>query len=67
MTAMYTADFNAFRFYDDDAGEAASTQLAAQDTNHSINADSNVAFQLRARLDEVGCAAGDAMLDISLH
>ena len=66
MTAMYKADFNAFRFYDDDAGEAASTQLAAQDTNHSINADSNVAFQLRARIDEVGGADGDAMNDISL-
>lgn len=63
MTAMVAPDFNAFRFYDDDAGEAASTQLAAQDTNHSINVDSNAAFQLRLRVDEAGGADGDAMDD----
>ena len=66
MSAMFTPNFNAFRFYDDDGGEAASTQLAAQDTNHSINADSDVAFQLRVRVDEVGGVAGTSMDDFSI-
>lgn len=65
--SMFTPHFNAWRFYDDDAGEAASTALAAEDINHTINADSNVAFQFRARIDETGGADGTTMHDYQVQ
>ena len=67
MTAMFTPHFNAWRFYDDDGGEAASTQLEAQDTNHSFNVDSDNALQLRCRVDETGGADGSTMDDYQLQ
>ena len=64
MVAMFTPHFNASRFYDDDAGEAASAQLAAQDTDIIINVDGgDVAFQFRIRIDETGAADGTIMDD----
>lgn len=68
MVAMFTPHFNAFRFYDDDAGEATSAQLAAQDTNHSIDVDAgDQPFQFRARIDETGSASGTTMDDYPLQ
>jgi hypothetical protein len=65
---MFTPDFNAFRFYDDSAGEATSVSLtAAQDTDATVNADSNIAFQLRCRIDETGGADGSSMDDFQLQ
>lgn len=67
MVAMFTPHFNAFRFYDDDAGEAVSTQLAAEDTNININVSGgNISFQLRVRIDETGSADGSTMDDYQL-
>jgi len=67
MADMFTPHFNAFRLYDDDAGEATSAPLEAQDVNHSINVDSNVAFQVRCRIDETGNASGTTMDDYILQ
>lgn len=64
MVAMFTPHFNASRFYDDDAGEAVSTPLAAQDTDITVNVDGgNVALQFRGRIDETGGASGTTMDD----
>jgi len=58
----------AFRFYDDDAGEAASTPLANQDTNVTINVDAgNVPFQLRYRIQNAAAVAGAATDDYALQ
>ncbi len=67
MSAMFTNNFNAFRIYDSDAGEAASTPFAAQDTNYTIDATANVSFQLRTRIDEVGGADGTTMDDYAIE
>lgn len=66
--ASFTPAVDKFRFYDDDAGEDASTPLAAEDTNVTINVDSgNVPFQLRYRLQESGGVAGAATDDYDLQ
>lgn len=60
----FTPSLNAYRCYDDDGGEAASTPLAAQDTNPTIENASNVIFHLRCRVDEVGSGSvGGASTD----
>ncbi len=65
---MFTPHLNASRFYDDDGGEAASTQLAAQDTNVIINVDGgNQPFQFRVRVDETGGADGTTMDDYDVE
>jgi len=64
---MFTPHFNAFRFYDDDAGEATSAPLEAQDTDHSITVDANQAFQFRARIDETGNVDGSTMDDYAVE
>lgn len=63
----FTPDLKAFRFYEDDAGEAASTALAAQDIDISPNVDSDVAVQLRIRVDETGAIAGAGTDDYQLQ
>ena len=45
--AMFDPEFTKFRFYDDDAGEAASAPLENQDVDHTLNADSDVSIQVR--------------------
>lgn len=65
--AMNTNNFNAYRFYDSDGGEAASTQLEAQDTDITLNVDSDATIQLRVRIDEVGGADGSSMDDYQLE
>ena len=67
MVAMFTPHFNASRFYNDDGGEAGSTQIAAQDTNINPNVDSDFAFQFRARIDETGGADGTTMDDYQVQ
>lgn len=68
MVAMFTPHFNASRFYDDDAGEAASAALAAQDTAGDVDVSSgNKAFQFRARIDETGNADGSTMDDYGVE
>lgn len=68
MVAMFTNNFNAFRFYDDSGGEAASAQLAAQDVNITVNLDGgDVDIQFRARVDEVGGADGTTMDDYGVE
>lgn len=65
---VFSPNANAFRFYDDDAGEAASTPLANQDTNVSINVDGgNVAFQLRYRVQNTTAVAGATTDDYELQ
>lgn len=67
-TAVFTPAANKYRFYDDDGAEDASTPLANEDTNVTINVDSgNVPFQLRYRLQEGGGAAGAATDDYDLQ
>ena len=63
MSAMFTPTANAFRIYDDNAGEAASSPLEAQDVDHSFNVDSNNSLQIRWRVDEVGGVSGTTMDD----
>lgn len=68
MVPMFTRNFNAFRFYDDSAGEAASNALATQGTNITVNADSgDVDVQFRVRIDEVGGADGTTMDDYAVQ
>ena len=68
MVAMFIPHFNASRFYDDDAGEATSAQLAAQDTDAIIVVDGgNVAFQLRVRIDETDGGDGSTMDDYAIE
>lgn len=58
----------AYRFYDDDAGEAASTPLANQDTNITVNLDGgNVALQLRELIQNTTAVAGAAGDDYALQ
>jgi len=69
---MFTPHFNAFRFYDDDAGEATSAPLANQDTNIIVDTSGgNVQLQLRMRVDETGGADGattdDYRLDVDIN
>jgi len=66
-SATFTPDLKAFRFYDDDAGEAASTALAAQDIDISPNVDSDTSIQLRLRVDETGAVAGAGTDDYQLQ
>lgn len=64
MVAMFTPVVNAFRFYDSDAGEAASAPLANQDIDITVDVDGgNVALQYRVRVDETGSADGSTMDD----
>lgn len=68
MVAMFIPHFNAWRLYDDDGGEAASTQLAAEDTNATINVDGgDQPFQLRTRVDETDGGDGTTMDDYALE
>lgn len=68
MVAMFTPHFNAWRSYDSDGGEAASTALAAQDTAADVDVSSgDKAFQLRARVDETGGASGSTMDDYRIE
>lgn len=65
---FFTPVVQAFRFYDDDAGEATSTPLANQDTNVTINVDSgNVPFQLRYRIQATTAVAGSSSDDYALQ
>ena len=53
--AVFTPVVNAFRFYNDDGGEAASTPRTAQDTNIVVNVAKGDDFlHLRLRVDETG-------------
>ena len=64
----FALEFNAFRFYADDGGEANSTPLAAQDTNVTVNAaGSDVIVHLRVRFDETGGTNGDGTDDYRLR
>ena len=49
---------DAFRFYDEDGGEAASTALAAENTDVVINSTTNPDFQYRIRLQETNGQSG---------
>ena len=52
----FDVDADAFRFYEDDGSpsESASTALAAQDTNITVDVSSDVQLHLRYRVQEVG-------------
>lgn len=68
QATVFTPDLNAFRFYDSDAGEAASTALANQDTDISVDVSGgDVDLQLRLRVDEIGAVAGAATDDYQLQ
>lgn len=68
MTAMFTPRLDAFRFYQDDAGEAASTPLENEDTNHSLDVSGgNTAIQVRLLIQETAGDDGDAMHDYTLE
>lgn len=65
---MFTPHVNAWRFYDDSGGEAASNQLEAQDTDHDVDVTAgNVDLQLRFRIDETGGADGATTDDWQLQ
>lgn len=60
--------FNAFRFYADDGGEAASTPLAAQDTNITVDVSAgDVIIHLRCRIDEINGVDGNTTDDYSVQ
>ena len=55
----FTPEVAAFRFYDDDGDEDGSTQLAAQDTNVTVDAaDADDIVHLRLRVDETTGGVG---------
>lgn len=61
---MFTPHLRRFRFYDDSGGEAGSSQLAAEDTNISVDVTSgDVDIQYRVLIEETGNAAGSTMDD----
>lgn len=65
---VFSPSANAFRFYDDDAGEATSTPLANQDTNITVNVDGgNVALQLRLRIQATTAVAGATTDDYAIQ
>ena len=68
MVNMFTPHFTKSRFYDNDGGEAASTPLAAQDTDAIINVDGgDQPFQFRAMIEETGNASGTTMDDYPIE
>lgn len=44
---MFDPEFTKFRFYDDDAGEAASAPLENQDVDHTLTVDTDQSIQVR--------------------
>jgi hypothetical protein len=65
---LFSPSANAFRFYDDDAGEATSTPLANQDTNVTVNVSAgDVALQLRYRVQNTTAVAGAATDDFAIQ
>jgi hypothetical protein len=68
MGAMREPRLEKFRFYDDDAGEAASTPLADEDTNYTLTVDgTDPAIQIRILIQETGGADGVSMDDYTLQ
>jgi hypothetical protein len=66
--AVFAPEQNAFRFYDDDAAEDASTPLGAQDANAEVNvAAGDATVQLRLRIDETAGGAGATTDDWQLQ
>ena len=66
MVAMASFTAAAFRFYDSDGGEAASSPLENQNTNHALSVSADTSIQVRYRIDETGGADGSSMADWSL-
>lgn len=67
MTAMFTPAQNAYRFYEDDGAENASTALGSQSTalGRDVSLDSNIV--LRIRVQETGGANGATTDDWQLQ
>ena len=59
--AMFTWEFTQFRFYADDAGEAASTPLENEGIDHTLSVSADTAIQLRCLIEETGGADGTSM------
>lgn len=64
---MFDPDFVNFRFYDDDAGEAASAPLEAQDIDHTLTVDTDQAIQFRALIQNQMAADGTTMDDYGIE
>ncbi|MHA2067293.1 MAG: hypothetical protein ACXABY_23240, partial [Candidatus Thorarchaeota archaeon] len=58
VSATHTPEINAYRFYDDDGGEADSSPAAAQDTDITVDPGSDIEKHYRIRMDETGGASG---------
>ena len=67
MSAMFTPHFTAYRFYNDDGGEAASTAIAAEDTDINPNVDADFQYQFRALIEETGNSDGTTMDDYQVE
>lgn len=66
--AMFTPRLDAYRLYDSDAGEAASTPLENEDVAHDLNVDAgNKTIQVRVLIQETGGADGTTMDDFTLQ
>lgn len=64
MVAMFAAQATHYRFYEDDAGEAASTPLENEDVDENLDVTAgDIAFQLRIMWEETGGADGSSMDD----
>ncbi len=68
MATMFAPQMQNFRFYDDDAGEAASTPLQAQDVDHTnSNAGADVTLQIRILIQNTTVEDGGSMNDYRLE
>ena len=54
--AMFDPVFSKFRLYDDDAGEAASAPLEAEDVDHTLTVDSDEEIQVRMFVQNIDAA-----------
>lgn len=54
--AMFDPVFSKFRLYDDDAGEATSAPLEAQDTDHTLTVNSDQEIQVRFFVQNIDAA-----------
>ena len=63
--AMFAPEFTKWRFYDDDAGEAASAPLEAQDTDHTltVNVDTSIQLRMAIQNNDAAGSTDDYRLD----
>lgn len=70
MSNKFVVDFDAFRFYEDDGSESASTPIENQDinvTNWNVSSDSQLHLRYRVQETGGGSIAGDAADDYTIQ